>query len=211
MAGEPKAVDSEFYLAGALGLLLAMLGWADQIRGTQERTRQLEKELLEEYGFRWTDLRHLVRPSEGTPRPEQRLAALLRVLKAGKLKDSLDVGLLRQLETLNGIRARLERRYDFRFWLVFATSVEMFVAGVSLMLTNNVNPSVSIPLHPLRTVVWNIPLIELSGLGCVALIGSVLYQTWRLNRGEETLRRVIGDVDDQLRQAKDTHSAAGRG
>lgn len=200
-------MNAEFYLAGALAFLIAMLGWADQIRGTQERTRILEEQLLKEYGFRWSDLRKLIRTDRHAS-PESRLKAVLRVIKFGQLKDKVAVDLLQQLDALNRVRARLERRYDVRFCLVLAVCGQMLASGVLLLMFAAANASVEVPVHPYRTLIVSNPLSRGCAVVCIALISAVLYHTWRLNREEEVLRGIINDVDDSLRDARDSHSAS---
>jgi hypothetical protein len=202
-------LDAGFYLAGALAFLIAMLGWADQIRGTQERTRILEEQLLREYGFRWSDLRQLIR-NDHDASPASRLKAALRLVKLGQLKDSLAVALLKQLEALNRVRAKLEKRYDTRFRLVLAVCTQMLVSGVLLLLFAKATASVEVPIHPYRSLVLSDPVSRLCAISCIALISAILYHTWRLNREEEVLREIINGVDDSLRDARDSHAPTGK-
>lgn len=42
----PAIMDADFFLAGGIAFLPTLVGWGDQIRGAQEKTRQQEKEFL---------------------------------------------------------------------------------------------------------------------------------------------------------------------
>lgn len=194
-------MDTDFYLAGGLAFLIALLGWGDRIRNVQSGTRRLERELLEHLDFRWSDLRPLVR--NGNPdKPAAKLAAVLRVLKAGNLSNSLDVDLLTELEDINKIRTRLECRYRTRFLLVFFTSVEMLFTGV---ISNYSLPELPVPkqFSTYQSVFASLDWDHIWFVGCISLVVAILYQTFRLNLDEENLRERISNVDDKLRRAEE--------
>ena len=53
-------MDTNFLLAGGIAFLIAVLGWGDQIRGTQEKVLLQERDFLKALQLKWRDVRALV-------------------------------------------------------------------------------------------------------------------------------------------------------
>lgn len=199
-------METDLFLAGALAFLIAMLGWSDQIRGTQEKTRLLEKELLTKYQFDWAVLRPLIRPDDSDG-PAQRLRAVIRLLGAGALQHGDEVKLLRELEAANETRERMEAQYSFRFWLVYATCAEMFVAG---FVAEYANSNIVFPVpQPFFWVIssWNYVRCDAQWVDLLSVVWAIfiiamLMSTFLINRDENRLRKIISNVDDLLRQSR---------
>lgn len=188
-------MGTEFLLGGALAFLLALLGWSDQIRGVQERTRTQERELLDTYNkIRWRDVRALIRPSEGNAR--DRLLGALGLLKDGVLANDEDARLLTHFESLDGIRRHLENTYSMRYWLIFATTLHMLISGAL-----SVN---------FRGVIWTWFSWQLVySLPTIVLVGLILMLTMRAAINETRFRNGLNEVEDVLRAAKERRIGQG--
>jgi len=184
-------MDTGFLLGGGFALLIALLGWSDQIRGTQERTRIQEREFLDTYNFRWEHFRSLIRTSE-SPNAETRLAAVLRILGSGGLTNQVDVLLLEDFEHLDDIRYKLENSYSIRYWCVFIASVEMLITGIlSIYLRGSILKCSFLTWTHVYSAIW------------IILVGIIVYFTYRISVQESDLRQTLAKIDDKLRTAKE--------
>lgn len=182
-------MDTEFLLGGAIAFLLALLGWSDQIRGIQEKTRQHEREFLRAYRAKlsWRDLRAIVRPSEEST-PEERLLGVLRLLNKGGLQDGSHVSLLREFEALDRIREELEKAYTIRYWAISATVLEMLAAG-SLSVYFRGSLVAGVPLT-WEHLYFSLTIVLVAGIALLTAVTSLL---------ESSFRRKLNEVEDQLR------------
>lgn len=200
-------LDTGFFFGGGIAFLLALLGWADQIRGAQEKTRLAEQQFRERYKFQWSELQPLIRP-EGGDDAESRLNSILAILFRDKkaFRRSIDIVLLTKIEGMNSIRNRLESQYAERFLLVYFITVELFTAGV---LSIGVRGRTSICQSELTSL--DQPNRMLESFWCydwnqimtsiwLILVAIVLILTWSINKGEVKLRSSLVDIDDQLRE-----------
>jgi hypothetical protein len=184
-------MTSGFFLGGGLAVLLALVGWSDQIKGSQDASRHRERDFLKSTGSNWQDLRALIRPSED-PTPEEKLASVLRILGQGGLKDHVDVQLIAQFDEADRVRTALSALYSQRFWYVFGLAGQMITAGVTLSYrSGSLAHGIAITWEGICVAIW------------VFLVGSVFIDTFKIAQKEEAFRRALGSIEDVLRVASD--------
>lgn len=181
-----KSVDSEFFLAGGLALLLALLGWGDQIRSVREETRDSEKALADSQTDNWKDVRPLLRPT-ALDTEESQLSAIIRLLKKGEFRNDSQTRLFTAFTTLNSYRSSLEELLTTRYWLLFSTSVQMTTAGIFLCLPMGILPDKAyIGLHQLNCILT------------VVLLLLIFAYTFAIAKKEPQFREQIILVDNLL-------------
>ncbi len=176
--------DSPFFLGGGLALLLALVGWSDQIRGLSRTAREREVQLLRTYGIEWAKIQTVIRPQD-EDNPLDRLVDLLRLLPTG-IGDEVGARLIHNFQTLHQISMRLSSLSTIRYWLLFSLSVQMLVAGVHL-------GSSWLPLtgHYFHYAAGSLIVVV------------ILILTLLVGRGESRFEVTIGHIEDDLRLASD--------
>lgn len=182
-------MDTGFLLGGGLAFLIAILGWGDQIRGTQERIFGQERLFIRKLKLRWKDVRASIRE---TSTPAKKLASILRLLGSNKIQDVEDIELMRSFSSLDTIRTKLEKDYKTRFQLVLISSIVMIASGISsTILTGRMT------FYPLS---WD-SLYTLLSLTFITLI---MFETIVISNLEENLRAVLQEIEDSLRVVEDS-------
>lgn len=178
-------------LAGGFALLIALVGWSDQIRGTHERIWQKETAFLETYETNWYHLRKLIRPMENS-RPEEQLRAILHLLKKGVGKKLEDTTLLTELKQINSCRDRLRNYLQLRYWLVFWTSIQMLFAGSSLQTLGSIaDPGALATWSKIHTTLW------------LALSIALFITTAKIAFMEDAFENHLELIEDSLRSRQD--------
>lgn len=179
-------MDAELLFGAAFAFLLALLGWSDQIRGVQERTRSQERDLLNAHKISWRVLRQVIRPSEG-PSPKDQLLAVLGLVHQGFLKDQDDVALLELFKKVDATRAGLERAYDVRYWLIYACTVQLFLSGIAALFFEGAICSSTLTWEHLYAAAACLVLLPILALTGIAARREGDFR-WGLNEIEDVLR-----------------------
>lgn len=180
-------MDTDFLLGAGLAFLIVVLGWGDQIRGTQEKILTQEREYLNTLRLKWGEVQALFRDSGDQT---TRLAALLRLIGRESVANVVNIQLVADFEKLAKIRAILENMYRRRFNLVLAASVCMLVFGLlSVRLSGAIGPGVS----------WEGIYFTISFF----IIFLIMGFTVSINIFENSLRKVLQEIEDNLRLAVD--------
>ena len=180
-------MDVELLFGAAFGFLLALLGWGDQIRGVQERTRSQERDLLNAHRISWRVLRQVIRPSEGASAKDE-LVAVLGLVHQGFLKDQDDVALLELFRKVDDTRAGLERTYEIRYWLIYSCTVSLFVLGLAALWFSG-------PVCVGSAITWEQVYAAVACLFLLPILGMTGYAA----RNEGEFRRGLNEIEDVLR------------
>ena len=181
------SLDAAFYLGGGMAILLALVGWADQIKGLNRSARDREMELVETYGVKWGDLQVVIRP-KACEDPLKRVVKLMHLFPAG-LGDNVGTRLLSRFLTLETLRKRLELHYAIRYWVLLTLSAQMLVAGFH-SATN------------LLELTWQKLYFFLSA----GLTAGILLLTFELGRRDSDLQNALNSIEDDLRLARENRS-----
>jgi len=200
-------LDTGFFFGGGIAFLLALLGWADQIRGAQEKTRLAEQQFRDRYKFQWSELQPLIRP-EGGGDAESRLNSILAILFRDKkaFRRSIDIELLTKIEGMNSIRNRLEPQYAERFLLIYFIAVELFTAGaLSIVVRGRTSTCQSEfalldQTNRMSEAFWCYDWNQIMTSIWLILVVIVLILTWFINKDEMKLRKSLVDIEDHLRE-----------
>ncbi len=184
-------MDSAFLFGGGIAFLIALLAWADQIGGVQDKSRAREREFLETSGTRWRDLSAVIRAA-GPNEPAERLLAVLRLRKTGALSDGTDVRLLELFERTDLRRARLENAYATRYWWIFSTTGVLFVCGALALFLQG-------PLRCGSKATWS----HVWAFIATFLIAGILVLTGFVTTTEAAFRKDLNEMEDEIRLAKD--------
>jgi hypothetical protein len=156
-----------FLFGSGLALLVALLGWSDQIRGINKDTREMEHKFL---GTTKVDRRvflSVVKPAS----PDEQLAALTEILTSGKLKTVAAVEVLQIFQTWHRNWTTLERLSVWKYRLSVILTYALFAAGV---LSLFVDPHAEVPvLHFHIRAILLILLIPMGGFLAILTIITV--------------------------------------
>jgi hypothetical protein len=184
-------MDSAFLFGGGIAFLIALLAWADQIGGAQDKSRAREREFLETSGTRWRDLAAVIR-ADDVHEPGERLLAVLRLRKTGALSDGTDVRLLELFEHADARRAWLENAYTTRYWWIFSTTGALFILGILALFLQG-------PVKCGSKITWSYVWAAVAAL----LITGILLLTGIVTSTEAAFRKDINDMEDEIRLTKD--------
>lgn len=190
-------MDSAFLFGGGIAFLIALLAWADQIGGVQDKSRAREREFLETSGTRWKDVAAVIR-AVGTKEPAEPLLAVLRLRKTGGLRDGTDVRLLELFERADKRRARLENVYAARYWWIFSTTILLFVCGAMALFLQG-------PLKCRGLITWS----HVWAAAATFLVLGILVLTGFVTTIEAAFRKDLNDMEDEIRLAKDRRQRKG--
>ena len=84
-------MDTDFLLGAGLAFLIVVLGWGDQIRGTQEKILTQEREYLNTLRLKWGEVQALFRESGDQT---TKLAALLRLIGRESVANVVNIQLV---------------------------------------------------------------------------------------------------------------------
>lgn len=193
-------MDLEFFLAGGFGLLVALIGWSDQIRGMQQSTREAENQLQAASELSWGILRHLVRPSEESD-SRQALLAVLRAYGKGALKEEKRNKLYLDFQVTNAARKSLTLLLEIRFWGAYVMCGHMLIAAGWLYFLEG-------PIFKDGWVTWT----HVHGSTSAALLTFLVVLTGVINAREGRFRDRLSLLDDTIRTlpATDTENRDGR-
>ncbi len=186
-SNEPRQSFSEltlFLFASGLAILVALLGWSDQIRGIDTDTKDLERRFLEDTGINKQDFLCIVKPRS----PDEQLAALTQV--AEKLETGDMVVLLRTFKEWNVEWSQLERLSVWKYDLMVALTLVLFIAGIASLFSR---PSQSIQLYfmTMRSEML-ILLLPMAIIGL--LLAIIIYSA----RREKRLRALLSSIADMV-------------
>lgn len=180
-------MDTDFLLGSGLAFLLVILGWGDQIRGTQEKILTQERKYLDTLKLKWGDVQALFRQSGDQT---TKLASLLRLIGQENVANVVNIQLVVDFEKLTNIRTQLEETYRWRFNLVLAASILMLAFGlISVKLSGTIRPGVS----------WEGIYFTISFFVIFLIMGFTISISFL----ENSLRTVLQDIEDNLRLAVD--------
>lgn len=186
------ALDTGFYVAAGIGLLLGILGWGDQIRNLRQSTREQVDQFLSKHNIRWTDLSAVLK-APTTPRDHlARAQALLRVVGSESLRNEQGVAITKGLEELYDLKTELERHHSLRYWLMVALCGEMLLAGFHGLAVGD---------DALRVFETAYTLL------LVTLVTATFGLTIWLGIREARFRRVLEEIEDLLRRSDDSAAA----
>jgi hypothetical protein len=173
-----------FLFASGLAILIALLGWSDQIRGIDKDTKELEDHFLEDTGINKQDFLSIVKSQS----PDEQLEALTQV--AEKLETGDMVVLLQTFKEWNKQWSRLERLSLWKYDLMVALTLVLFIAGIASLFTT---PSQSIQLYFMtirsEMIVLLLPMIIIGSLLAIIICSAKL---------EKRLRALLSSIADMV-------------
>jgi len=124
-----------FFLATAVALFIALLGWGDQIRTPQKESKQLEKEFMEKHGIDWEDLRYIIRKGEKVT-PGKKMMALTNLMKKRKLKTKGIAEHSDCLKELDIAKVNIEKINLSKYNLTVYLTILFFIFGIISIILN---------------------------------------------------------------------------
>ena len=121
-----------FLFGGGLALFIALLAWSDQIRGIDTDIRDLERRFLQDTGIEKSTFLRIVKPQS----PDDRGAALLEVIGAGRIKSGDSAKVLRIFTDWNKQWLRIERLSTGKYYLTIVLTGALFVIGIISLFTD---------------------------------------------------------------------------
>lgn len=123
-------MDVAGYLLGSgFGLLIVLLGWANQITSKNKQTKDLESQFLKKARVRQEDYRRMVDEGGAT---EESLDSLIQFLFT---KEEGDLEAFSRIQAVKKKIDTLDRKYSQRFWLLTSLSILLFGSGIGALLT----------------------------------------------------------------------------
>jgi len=117
----------EFLIGTGIALLLALLGWSEQIKSWHKDTMETEKAFCEERNINWSQIRQLIR----TDAPAvKKLKVLGNLLKIEALTNIQDVNLIGEFMNLDKKRSKLEDLYKIKYKLVLIMTFLFLLSGI---------------------------------------------------------------------------------
>ncbi|MBU2503539.1 MAG: DUF2207 domain-containing protein [Nanoarchaeota archaeon] len=113
-----------FLLASGFALLVVMLGWASQITSKSKETKEIEREFLEKANLKSDKYKKIINEAGST---EDSFSALVDFLYSSKKED---VEIFEKIKNIKEDLASLDRKYNYRFWILLIMSASLFLFGI---------------------------------------------------------------------------------
>jgi len=120
-----------FLFASGFALLVVLLGWSSQITSKSKETKGIENKFLEKAKIKRPDFKKIINKSNYT---EESFSKLVEFLYSGKKDKEKDIKIYQKIEIIYKDLIALDKRYNWRFWILFYTSVSLFISGVICLL-----------------------------------------------------------------------------
>ena len=124
-----QTMDIEGLLLGSgFALMLVLLGWASQITSKSKETKDLEAEFLHKAKLKRPDYRAIVNEGGAT---EDSFLALVEFLYS---RTREDVAIFEKIKYVKSDLGKLDKKYNWRFWLLLCMSISFFISGITAFI-----------------------------------------------------------------------------
>lgn len=111
-------------MGSGFALLVVLLGWASQITSKSKETKELEGNFLKKAKLKKGDYKKIVDKGGST---EDSFSALVEFLYSSEEEH---VEVFEKIKDIKRDLERLNKKYSWRFWILFLTSISLFLSGI---------------------------------------------------------------------------------
>jgi hypothetical protein len=123
-------MDIEGYLFGSgFGLLIVLLGWANQLTTKNQETKDLENQFLKKAKLLRSDFQKMINEGGASEDSFDKLMDLLFSTERDHVRAFVKIKAIRSDVAL------LEKKYGRRFWLLTFLSILLFLTGIVSIMT----------------------------------------------------------------------------
>lgn len=119
-----------FLFSGGFALLVVLLGWSSQITSKSKEIRQMEKRFSEKIGKKYKKDYNKIINKAGTF--DESLSSLVGFLYSKT--DDQDIETLNRIRVVKKAIPELNKKYNFRFWMMFISSLSFLISGIVYLL-----------------------------------------------------------------------------
>ncbi len=117
----------EFLIGTGVALLLALIGWSEQIRSLHRETLKAERDFSEKRNINWDHVRKIIR---GTAPAKEKIVALNKLLREKSVLKKDDIKIINQFYNLGKKRIDIEKLYNIKYILILVLTFLFFISGV---------------------------------------------------------------------------------
>ncbi len=112
-----------FFLASGFALLIVLLGWASQITSKSKETKELEAGFLAKAKLKRDKYKKMINEGGAT---EDSFIAVVDFLYTS---EEDNVVIFDKIKRVKGDLQKLDRKYNWRFWILLLMSMSLFLSG----------------------------------------------------------------------------------
>ncbi len=119
-----------FLLSAGFALFVVLLGWSGQITSKSKEIKEVERGFSEKVEEKYKKNYDKITNKVGTS--EESLFALIDFLYSKT--DQEDVEALDQIQNIKKAIPKLNKKYNFRFWIMLTTSLSFLISGIIYLI-----------------------------------------------------------------------------
>lgn len=170
-----------------IALLLALIGWSEQIRSLHRETLEAEKEFSKKRNMEWSHVRKIIR---GTAPAKEKILALNKLLREKSVKRIEDIQIINQFYELDKKRIELDKLSNVKYRLILALTFLFFTAGI-------INYFIESCIR-LKILGLHIPLEFIPIMACILFSMGILCFVIYLNNNDREYRKEFVDLLEKI-------------